>query len=415
MENQAEALVDEVPPTRKPLSVIELSDNTQNQKWHIEIPWYKTAIQGKENFVVFTLRVFYGDVKWTTDKRFSDCFKLSEDLTRKYEGVPEFPARQPKFLHDPKFLQVRQRELEQYFQSFEQAAFATDEMKNFLNAFTELHKLGIEIKAEVIRLRQYRSTDIYTAVVQVPSTSGYILPQRMTVIRLQTGELLLYAPVLLEDALHCELIRLGKVSYIVIPNKLHVTHLQEYLIRFPDAKLYVPPGIKEKIDVIEKGIVLQPAAESAWQDELQQIITVGNSFFTEVLYFHKRFRILIVGDLIINLPAGFFEAQKNQVSPDASVVSIISSQLFPPTAEDEKPMCSWEHQKYCTDAKVFSDLRESLLRLGFNSIIMVYGDTLDSPNAAQESLKSAFQVVINEVSERWGITNSLLSFVGSKK
>jgi len=410
---EPQPLVDD-PPVRKPLSVIELSDNPQ-KKWQTEIPWYKTAIQGKENFVVFTIRVYYGDVKWTIDKRFSECFKLSEDLTRKYEGVPEFPARQPKFLHDPKFLQIRQRELEQYFQSFEQAAYATDEMKNFLNAFTELQKLGIEIKPEVTRLRQYRSTDIYTAVVQVPSTSGYILPHRMTVIRLQTGELVLYAPVLLEDALHCELSRLGKVSYIVVPNKLHVTFLQEYLIRFPEAKIYVPPGIKEKIDVIEKAKSLQTASEPVWQEELQQILTVGNSFFSEVLFFHKRFRILIVGDLLINLQPGFFEAQKNQVSPDASVVSIISSQLFPPTAEDEKPMCSWEHQKYCTDAKVFADLRESLLRLGFNSIIMVYGDTLDSPNAAQEAIKNAFQVVINEVSERWGITNSFLSFVGSNK
>jgi len=361
---------------------------------------------------VFTLRVHYESVKWTIDKRFSDCFKLSEDLNRKYEGVPEFPGRHPKFLHDAYFLQMRQKELEMYFQSFEQGAFATDEMKNFFNAFTELHKLGYEINPDTSKLLPFpNSENLYCAVVQVPTSSGFLLPHRTTVIRLASENLIVYAPVQIDDALNYELIRKGKVSSIIVPNKLHFTFLADWLVRFPDAKIYVPPGIKEKIDVMEKAVVLKAQTEEAWKDEVEQILTTGNSFFSEVLLFHKKAKVLIVADFLINLPASIFSPE-NQVSPDASVYSILTTQLFPPTLEDDRPKCSTEHAKYCTDAKLFSALTERLLALDFHYIIMVYGNIIglsmtENPGSAKDVLRNACQLILSEVSERWAVTNTL--------
>jgi len=367
---------------------------------------------------VFTLRVFYEDVKWTIDKRFSECFKLSEDLNRKYEGVPEFPDRQPKFMHDPKFLQLRQRELETYFRAFEQGAFGTDEMKNFLNAFTELHKLGYEISPETPRLLPFPNSDsVFCTVVQVPTSSGFILPHRMTVIRLSSGDLMIYAPVQIDDALHYELLRKGKVSFIIVPNKLHFTFLPDYITRFPEAKICVPPGIKEKMQVLEKALVLKHHSEDAWREEVDQILTVGNSFYTEVLLFHKKAKVLIVADFLINLPASIFTPE-NQITPEATVYSILTTQLFPPTSEDDKPKCSAEHSKYCTEVNVFSTLMDRLLSLDFHYILMVYGDIIglsmtENQGSAKDVLRSACKAVLTEVSERWTVTNSFFSFLGS--
>jgi hypothetical protein len=371
-------------------------------------------MQGNEAYTVFTLRVFYQDVKWTIDKRFSDCYNLSEELNQKYEGVPEFPARQPKFLHDPRFLQTRQAELQTYFQSFEQGAFSTDEMKNFLNAFTELHKLGYEIKPESPHVIPFdNNTSLYSVEKQLPTPSGFILPHRMMVIRLASGDLILYCPVLIDDALHYELLLLGKVRHIIIPNKLHFTYLPEYLLRFPECKVCVPPGIRDKMDILETALVLHNLNQDIYQGEVTQILTTGNSFFTEVLLYHKSAKALIVADFIINLPSALFYNVDNQTTPDASVYSLLATQLFPPSQEDDKPKCSEEHRKYCTDGKEFSKLMDSLLSLDFNFIVMYYGDIIDT--SAKDILKSACISVMTEVSERWSVTNSLFSFIGSNK
>jgi len=237
------------------------------------------------------------------------------------------------------------------------------------------------------------------------------------VIRLASGDLIVYAPVQIDDALNYELIRKGKVSSIIVPNKLHFTFLVDWLVRFPDAKIYVPPGIKEKIDVMEKAVVLKAQTEEAWKDEVEQILTTGNSFFTEVLLFHKKAKVLIVADFLINLPASIFSPE-NQVSPDASVYSILTTQLFPPTLEDDRPKCSTEHAKYCTDAKLFSALMERLLALDFHYIVMVYGNIIglsmtENPGSAKDVLRNACQAILSEVSERWAVTNSIFSFLGS--
>jgi len=310
---------------------------------------------------------------------------------------------------------MRQKELELYFQSFEQGAFATDEMKNFLNAFTELHKLGYEISPDTSRLLPFsNSENIYCAVVQVPTSSGFVLPHRMTVICLSSGDLVIYAPVQIDDALHYELIRKGKVAHVIIPNKLHFTFISDYLTRFPEVKVYVPPGIK---DHFAKASILKAQTEDVWKDEVEQILTLGNSYMTEVVLFHRKSKMLIVADFLINLPASIFSPE-NQVSPDASVYTILTTQLFPPSLEDDRPKCSTEHSKYCTDAKLFSALMERLLSLDFHYIVMVYGNIIglsmtENPTSAKEVLKNACQLVLGEVSERWTVTNTLFSFLGS--
>jgi len=308
----------------------ELNFNIE-RKWHVEIPWYKTAMKGKTEFTVFTLRVFYGDAKWTLERRFSDCLKFSEDLHRRYEGVPEFPARQPKFLHDPKFLQTRQRELEGYFQKFDQAAYATEEMRNFLNAFTELKKRGVIVKPETTRLQEIVSDSLYCAVSSIPMLNGLLLPVRMTIIKLRPrigdnsgrNELLLYSPIRYDNALHMEIEELGQVRYILSPNKVHYLFVEEYLDNFPEAEFYAAPGLKERIPELDKGKILRGQPESGWAEEVDQVLTGGNSFFSEAVLFHKATKVLIVADFIVNFPPGYFDAQ-----PNSDGLAALATQFF---------------------------------------------------------------------------------------
>jgi len=287
-------------------------------------------------------------------------------------------------------------------------------MKNFLNAFTELYKLGYEIKPDSPNILPFgNSTSLFYVEKQLPTPSGFILPHRMMVIRLASGNVILYCPVLINDALHYELLLLGKLTHIIIPNKLHFTYLPEYLVRFPEAKVCVPPGIRDKMDILESAIVLQNNSQDIYQGEVQQILTAGNSFFTEVILYHKSTKALIVADFIINLPVALFLNVDNQTTTDASVYSLLATQLFPPSPEDDKPKCSEEHRKYCTDGKEFSKVMDTLLHLDFNFIVMFYGDIIDT--SAKDVLKSACVAVLAEVNDRWGVTNTLFSFIGSNK
>jgi len=97
--------------------------------------------------------------------------------------------------------------------------------------------------------------------------------------------------------------------------------------------------------------------------------------------------------------------------------TILTTQLFPPgaTPGDDKPKCSSEHAKYCTDAKEYSGLMDRILSLDFDYIIMCYGDIIDNPGSSKNILKSACQAVLSETSERWVVTNSFFSFLGSNK
>jgi len=386
------------------------------KEWHVEIPWYKTALKGKTEFTVFTLRVYYGEVKWTVDRRFSDCLKFSEDLHRRYEGVPEFPSRQPKFLHDPKFLQTRQRELELYFQKLDQAAYATEEMRNFLSAFTELKKLGItDLRPESRRLQEIVPDTIYCTTTSLPMVNGLLLPVRMTVIKLrkihaETGvpEILLYSPVRYDNALHMELEELGRVSYILAPNKVHNTFLPEYIEKFPEATLYVAPGLNERVPEIDKGIILRNQPEEAWEPEVDQILTSGNSFFSEAILFHKATKVLIVADLIVNFPPGYFDAQ-----PNSDGLAALATQFF--VEAPDKPMCSPEHTIYCTAVKPFEASCNRILSWDFQCLIMSHGTILDDPQKAQEAFKHATDSVVAKVNDRWSITNTVFSLFGSKK
>jgi len=342
------------------------------------------------------------------DRRFSDCLKFSEDLHRRYEGVPEFPSRQPKFLHDPKFLQVRQRELEVYFQKFDQAAFATEEMRNFLNAFTELKKRGIIVKADTRRLQPIVPDTIFCTSSTLPMLNGLLLPLRMTVVRLKNGEVLLYSPTRYDDALHVELEELGPVKYIIAPNKVHYMFVADYIEKFPEAKLFLAPGLKERVSEFEKGSLLGGHPDEAWGEDLDQILTGGNSFLSEVVLFHKKSKILIVADLLLNFPPGYFDGKLNSES-----LAALATQFF--SELPDKPMCSPEHSIYCTDVKAFESTCQKILAWEFECIVMSHGEILDDPEKAKHAFIMATDSVVRKVKERWGVTNTVFSFFGSKK
>lgn len=127
--------------------------------------------------------------------------------------------------------------------------------------------------------------------------SGLHVSSRMTVIRLQDSSLWLHSPVPLSATVHAQLASLGKVRYIVAPNKAHHLFVSDCLDKFPDAILFGAPGLLRKRPDLPSMRELKRSVEPEWAEEFDQIFFDGIPFGNETVWFHKESRTLIVTDL----------------------------------------------------------------------------------------------------------------------
>lgn len=131
-------------------------------------------------------------------------------------------------------------------------------------------------------------------------------PTRMTFVRLPGDALFVHSPTPLVPELRKEIMETGTVRWIIAPNRLHYWWVPEWRQAFPEAEIYLAPRVREQA----KGRIdfpcndLDRAAGYPWDDALATLPVVG-SFMTEVVFFHRASRTLVLTDLIEN-----FEPQK---------------------------------------------------------------------------------------------------------
>lgn len=134
------------------------------------------------------------------------------------------------------------------------------------------------------------------------------IPVRMTVLRLQSGELLLHSPTRHTAPLQAALEDLGPIRHLVAPNIVHWTFLKEWQRRLPEALTWAAPGLRDRAEVRRSGVRLDRDLEEGplpgWPDELDRINVRGGGSFCEVALFHGRSRSLILVDLVQNFEPG---------------------------------------------------------------------------------------------------------------
>jgi len=149
-----------------------------------------------------------------------------------------------------------------------------------------------------------------------------VVPIRMTVVKLEAGGLLVYAPV----APTTECIRLvkeleakhGDVKYIILPTASGLEHkvfVGPFARCFPNAQVFVAPnqwsfplnlplgwlGFPSR----RTGVLPADSTEAPFADEFDyQILDIdlGRGSFGEVALFHKRSRTLLVTDTVLSVP-----------------------------------------------------------------------------------------------------------------
>lgn len=132
--------------------------------------------------------------------------------------------------------------------------------------------------------------------------SFYGLPvgTRMTVMRLPGGALLLHSPVSLDAALRAELDALGPVRYVVAPNRLHHLYAGRVAEAYPEARLWIAPGLKRKRPDLRYEAILGDDAPAEWRGVVGQVFFRGRPYENEVVFCHHPSRTLILCDLAFN-------------------------------------------------------------------------------------------------------------------
>ncbi len=131
---------------------------------------------------------------------------------------------------------------------------------------------------------------------------GIPYPTRMAVVKLSDGSAWVWSPVALNDALATAVEAIGPVRHIVSPNKIHHLFLKEWTSRWPDARLYAPPGLIKKKPELSFDAELGDDPDPAWAADIDQVIFRGSLAMEEVVFFHRESATAIVCDLVQRHP-----------------------------------------------------------------------------------------------------------------
>lgn len=205
-------------------------------------------------------------------------------------------------------------------------------------------------------------------IVDRPQTFyGLPVGARMTVFRLTGGRLLLHSPVALDPALRSELDVVGRVAYAVAPNRVHHLYAGDVAAAYPDARLWIAPGLERKRPDLAFEAILGDEAPAEWRGEVEQVFFRGRPFENEVVFFHPASRTLVLCDLAFNFGP-------TSPLPTRLLMKLIRSYggLRPTTLD---PLL-------IRDRPAARESLERILAWDFDRIVVAHGDVLESGGRA---------------------------------
>lgn len=125
-------------------------------------------------------------------------------------------------------------------------------------------------------------------------------PTRMTVVRLDTGALLLHSPIAFSESLNVALSTLGPIGAIVAPNTYHHLHVDTWASAYPSAQVFAVSNVVEKI--VTDSHTIQDHL-SLFEDRGLPCTVIELGKFQEAVFFHRPSETLIVADLMQNFEA----------------------------------------------------------------------------------------------------------------
>lgn len=156
----------------------------------------------------------------------------------------------------------------------------------------------------MVQLVEYVNDQIW--IVEYPVRYfGINLYGRMTIIKLENGELIIHDPCKIDESAKRKIDAIGKVKYIVAPGNFHHLFVTEFQQKYPDAETFLCPGLERKRPDIGFEWILGNRPDHRWGDAIEQVVVQGPKIIWEVAFVHKPSRTLILVDLLENIGDDF--------------------------------------------------------------------------------------------------------------
>lgn len=204
------------------------------------------------------------------------------------------------------------------------------------------------------------------------SMKGIDLGARSTIVKLPSGGLFLCSPGPFEEKQLRAIESLGKVEAIVAPNTFHHLYLSRAKERFSQARVFLAPGLMEKVPGLPQGEVLGDEAPDAWRGTIEQRLMRGTTL-NEVVFFHPATRTLILTDMAFNIRRGGF-LTRLVMRLNGGFGKFGTTRVLRSTFRDERAV---------------RESVEGLLDWDFERVIVGHGDVVET--GGKEMLRGAYR------------------------
>src|SRR3989304_8796352 len=117
------------------------------------------------------------------------------------------------------------------------------------------------------------------------SVGGLQIGSRMTIIRLNDGNLFVHSPIPLSKTIKDSIDAVGKPRFIIAPNTMHHLFLKQFYDQYSDTELYIVPGLREKCPALSHAKYLVDGTDYPWKKEIKQHHVKGITKLEEVVVF----------------------------------------------------------------------------------------------------------------------------------
>lgn len=212
---------------------------------------------------------------------------------------------------------------------------------------------------------------------------GLDVGTRMTIIRLQSGELVVISPIAIESLADIE--ALGPVSFIIAPNLYHHLYAEALQQQYPDAQLLAVQGLEVKRPDLRIDAYLEH--HSDLQNQVQylpfrgfRILDFsGPQCLNEIVFFHPSSQTLILTDTAFHFDAAF--SHRTQLA-----ARIMGSY--------QKLQPSWLERIATQEKQTVKQSIERVLRWDFERVIMAHGSIVE--HNAKARLTEGYEWFLNQ-------------------
>jgi hypothetical protein len=203
--------------------------------------------------------------------------------------------------------------------------------------------------------------------------AGPRLPARSLLVDSPEGGLLVWSPVPLSDALRDFVAARGGARFLVAPNSFHYLGLAGWKRAFPNAEIWLAPGLPARVADVPRGCELHEGAATPFAATLPHRVLDCARGVAEVAFLHAPSRSLLLCDSAFNL------------SPPPRALDRLGARLlgipfrFGPTPTARLMLLR--------DRAAVAAWIEELCAWDFVRVVMAHGEPLD---AGPRELRAAF-------------------------